>query len=59
MCYTTFVQNAWDRGHKLTVHGWIFDIADGYVRDLGQSYSSKDDIDPIYRIKKAINKPLS
>jgi len=41
------------------VHGWIFDIADGYVRDLGQSYSSKDDIDPIYRIKKAINKPLS
>jgi carbonic anhydrase len=31
---TTIVQNAWGRGHELTVHGWIYGVADGLLRDL-------------------------
>jgi len=31
---TTIVQNAWGRGQELTVHGWIYGIADGLLRDL-------------------------
>lgn len=31
---TTIVQNAWSRGRELTVHGWIYGIADGLLRDL-------------------------
>ncbi len=31
---TTIVQNAWKRGEELTVHGWIYNIANGILRDL-------------------------
>ena len=32
---TTIVQDAWQRGQPLTVHGWIYDLTDGLLRDLG------------------------
>ncbi|MBI3960309.1 MAG: carbonate dehydratase [Chloroflexi bacterium] len=35
VCQTTIVQDAWERGQSLTVHGWIYDINDGLLRDLG------------------------
>lgn len=32
---TTIVQNAWQRGQDLVVHGWIYGLQDGLLRDLG------------------------
>ena len=32
---TTIVRDAWARGQDLTVHGWVYDIGDGLLRDLG------------------------
>lgn len=34
---TTIVQDAWDRGQELEIHGWIYAIGDGLVKDLGIS----------------------
>lgn len=34
---TAIVKAAWDRGQTLTVHGWIYDLHDGLLRDLGVS----------------------
>ena len=34
---TSIVQNAWERGQELVVHGWIYDLQDGLLRDLGVS----------------------
>ena len=34
---TTVVQGAWDRGQDVAVHGWIYGLRDGRVRDLGVS----------------------
>lgn len=31
---TTVVQNAWGRGQELAVHGWIYGVGDGLLRDL-------------------------
>jgi carbonic anhydrase len=31
---TTVVRAAWSRGQELSVHGWIYDVADGLLRDL-------------------------
>ena len=31
---TTIVRDAWSRGQNVTVHGWIYDVADGLLRDL-------------------------
>ena len=38
---TTIVQNAWERGQELVVHGWIYDLQDGLLRDLGVSIDSR------------------
>lgn len=34
VCRTSFVQNAWDKKRSLSVHGWIYSIHDGILRDL-------------------------
>jgi carbonic anhydrase len=35
VCRTTVVQGAWARGQELSVHGWIYALEDGLLRDLG------------------------
>ena len=40
VCQTTIVHDAWARGQELTVHGLIYGLADGLLRDLGVSSSS-------------------
>ena len=40
VCQTTIVQDAWTRGQALTVHGWIYGLRDGLVRDLEVSRSA-------------------
>ena len=34
LCHTTVVRDAWRRGQALAVHGWIYGIHDGLLRDL-------------------------
>ena len=33
------MQDAWRRGQELKIHGWIYDIHDGLIQDLGVSVS--------------------
>ena len=40
---TTVVRDAWARGQQLTVHGWIYDLRDGLLRDLGISVRDAGD----------------
>jgi carbonic anhydrase len=35
VCETTVIQDAWARGQQLRVHGWIYGLTDGRLRDLG------------------------
>ena len=41
---TTVVRDAWTRGQALTVHGWIYDIQDGLIRDLQISVSNEAEL---------------
>ena len=50
VCHTTIIQNAWHRGQELTVHGWIYDIRDGLLRDLGVTFNQLSQIPPAYRV---------
>jgi carbonic anhydrase len=51
VCHTTIVQNAWQRGANLAVHGWIYDIKDGLLRDLGLSISNQSKLEKIFRMR--------
>jgi carbonic anhydrase len=41
VCRTTIVQDAWRRGQPLGVHGWIYGLQDGLLRDLGLSVTNE------------------
>ena len=42
VCHTTVVREAWDRGQSLTVHGWVYGLADGIARDMKMSISAHE-----------------
>jgi carbonic anhydrase len=48
VCQTTIVQDAWDRGQALAVHGWVYRLADGLLRDLGLCVLGADELGPAY-----------
>lgn len=50
LCHTTTVQDAWRRGQNLTVHGWIYSLQDGLLRDLKVCFDEQGDIPDIYRM---------
>jgi len=41
---TSIVQNAWQRGQEIVVHGWIYGLQDGLLRDLGVSIANPEDL---------------
>lgn len=45
---TTVVEDSWARGQSLTVHGWIYGIQDGLIRDLKMSISKADELQARY-----------
>jgi len=49
LCHTTIVQNAWGKGRPLAVHGWIYGIGDGLLKDLGLCICRPDQIPSVYR----------
>ena len=41
---TTIVQDAWDRDQPLEIHGWIYGLSDGIIRDLGITIRGVEDL---------------
>ncbi len=52
VCHTTIVQNAWANNKKLSIHGWVYDVATGLLKDLNCCISSIDQVDATYRTLK-------
>ncbi|HEU0078951.1 MAG TPA: carbonate dehydratase [Longimicrobiaceae bacterium] len=46
---TTIVRDAWARGQELAVHGWVYGLQDGLVRDLGMCVTGTAELDTCYR----------
>ncbi|MCA9531858.1 MAG: carbonate dehydratase [Myxococcales bacterium] len=53
LCATTVVQEAWARGDELAIHGWIYGLGDGLLKDLGVCITALDQLPSIYRMKSA------
>lgn len=49
VCETTIARDAWERGQELTVHGWIYGIQDGILRDLKVTVAGRRELAPAYR----------
>ena len=46
VCQTTVVQDAWDRGQEVTVHGWVYGLKDGKLHDLEMTVTAATDLAP-------------
>lgn len=44
LCQTTVVEDAWARGQELAVHGWVYSLADGRVRQMGIDVSAPEQL---------------
>jgi carbonic anhydrase len=50
VCRTTIVQDAWRQGRPLAVHGWIYSLDDGLLRDLDIKVEREAQIPDEYRV---------
>ena len=48
VCNTTIVQNAWREGHELSVHGWIYNLENGILKELNPCVSCNEDLSANY-----------
>ena len=48
ICKTTVIRAAWTRGQPLAIHGWVYALGDGQVRELGMDVAKYEDIGPAY-----------
>ena len=49
VCQTTIVRDAWERGQGLAVHGWVYGLKDGLIRDLGTTVTKPEEATPSYQ----------
>ena len=49
VCDTTIAHDAWERGQRLAVHGWIYGLQDGHLRDLNVSVTDFHEAASVYR----------
>ncbi|HWI14972.1 MAG TPA: carbonate dehydratase, partial [Burkholderiales bacterium] len=48
VCQTTIVRDAWERGQQLSVHGWIYGLRDGLLRDLDVTTQNAGESGAVY-----------
>lgn len=50
VCQSTVLKDAWHRGHKIMVHGWIYGVHDGLLVDLQVAAGAPDQVDDLHAI---------
>ncbi|MDQ6624583.1 MAG: carbonate dehydratase [Verrucomicrobiota bacterium] len=48
VCATTIAQDAWQRGQELVVHGWVYGISDGLLRDLNVTVANENEATSVH-----------
>jgi carbonic anhydrase len=48
LCQTTILEDAWSRGQQVSVHGWVYSLLDGRVRELGMDVSNSQELGSVY-----------
>lgn len=54
---TTIVQNAWANDQPLHIHGWVYDITDGLIKDLDVTFTCPKDLHSVYHFENGVPNP--
>lgn len=49
ICKTSTIQNAWEKGATLHVHGWVYDVSNGLIKDLDVTVRDNSEMGSIYK----------
>ena len=49
VAHTTVMQDAWERGQSVTLHGWVYGVSDGLLKDLHVSVEANEELMTVYR----------
>ncbi len=49
VCQTTIVRDAWERGQALAIHGWVYGLQDGHLRDMNVTVTGIETAVPVYQ----------
>ena len=52
---TSIVQNAWGRGQDLMIHGWVYGVHNGLIRDLNLTMKNNSNLQDVYQLAFKIN----
>lgn len=47
---TSIVQEAWEKGQDLHLHGWVYDVADGLIKDLDITIRDNNSLSEVYQL---------
>jgi len=53
VCQSTVVQEAWERGQPLSVHGWVYSLNDGLIRDMRMTVSASSETSDVFQTSLA------
>ena len=48
VCQTSIIRRAWERGQELCIHGWVYDLTDGLLRDMNVCATNQDEAQSVY-----------
>jgi carbonic anhydrase len=49
LCKTSTLQNAWKKGQELSVHGWVYSLETGIIKDLKVSFNSDEKLGKMFK----------
>ena len=49
LCKTSTIQNSWKQGQELSVHGWVYSLETGLIKDLEVSFNSDEKLGGVFK----------
>ena len=49
---TSIIQNSWEKRNGPFLHGWVYDIGDGLIKDLGVNFHNNSEIPDVFKFER-------